>query len=64
MNRKVVFFSREGLQRLQRQQYSVNDVSILKSLGLDVIVASGGNEAAQYFDSSTLSPQGYLSYPY
>lgn len=37
---KVLFFSREPIEKLMSQQYSLNDINILKSLGYDVIVTN------------------------
>lgn len=39
-NVKVCFFSSEGLESINRQQYSIQDIKILKELNFDVIIAS------------------------
>jgi len=38
--KKACFFSNEGLQSILIQQYSIQDINILKDLGYDVIIAS------------------------
>ena len=38
--KKACFFSNEGLQSILKQQYSIQDINILKDLGYDVIIAS------------------------
>jgi glycosyltransferase involved in cell wall biosynthesis len=38
--RLACFFSREGHEQMLRQQYSIQDIEILKELGFDVVIAS------------------------
>jgi len=38
--KRACFFSSEGLQNINRQQYSIQDINILKDLGYEVIIAS------------------------
>lgn len=40
MQKKVCFFSNEPLELIEQQQYSLQDINILKDLGFEVIIAN------------------------
>ena len=37
---KICFFSTEGIENLNKQQYSLQDINIIKDLGYNIIIAS------------------------
>ena len=41
---KICFFSNEGVENIMKQQYSLQDINILKELGYDVIISSSFSE--------------------
>lgn len=43
-NNKVCFFSKSGKEQILREQYSIQDINILKELGYDVIIATRFSE--------------------
>tara|TARA_B110001469_G_C9602541_1_gene299405 strand:+ start:130 stop:1152 length:1023 start_codon:yes stop_codon:yes gene_type:complete len=44
MKKKVCFYSNEGYESIMRQQYSIQDVNILRDLDFDVVIASKFSE--------------------
>ncbi len=44
MIKKVCFFSNECLEQLQKEQYSIQDITILNELGYDVIITTSFSE--------------------
>ena len=44
MIKRVCFFSNECLEQLQKEQYSIQDITILNELGYNVIIATSFRE--------------------
>ncbi len=47
---RICFFSKEGFESILKQQYSLQDINILRELGHDVVIASNFKEIPYNFD--------------